>query len=280
VQNFRMGSFSTRHGFQPPDAEISIRHEAPEEFRDVLVGLAYDSGLSPAQVRSVVCRVLRRREDPENWSPFPNIDNETRGHLAICEWYEVYDVSEALYKRLANQYVQVDDMHEQAAPHFEGELNRYFRQRGIGWEMRHGRLEARGSEAFEHTLKDARQELTDAGRSTAANEIHEAITDLSRRPQPDITGAIQHALAALECVARDVTGDPRSTLGFILARNAGLLPAPLDQAIEKLWGFASEQGRHLREGRVPSYEEAEIAVHVAAAVARYLSKRMTRATGG
>ena len=76
-------------------------------------------------------------------------------------------------------------------------------------------------------------------------------------------------------MARDVAGDPKSTLGFVLARNPGLLPAPLDQAIEKLWGFASEQGRHLREGRVPSYEEAEVAVHVAAAVARYLSKKMS-----
>jgi AbiJ N-terminal domain 4 len=96
VRNLRMSSFSTRHGFQPPDADITIRHEAPEEFRGVLVTLAYDSGLSPADVRSVVCRILHRREDPNNWSPFPYIDNETRGHLDDCEWYEVYDVSEAL----------------------------------------------------------------------------------------------------------------------------------------------------------------------------------------
>ncbi|WP_156822068.1 hypothetical protein [Azoarcus sp. KH32C] len=88
-----------------------------------------------------------------------------------------------------------------------------------------------------------------------------------------MTGAIQHSLAALECVARDVTGDQRSTLGTILQRNSAIVPPPLDHALEKLWGFASEQGRHLREGRVPGYEEAEVAVQVAAAVARYLSKK-------
>lgn len=32
-------------------------------------------------------------------------------------------------------------------------------------------------------------------------------------------------------------------------------------------------GRHLREGREPSYDEAELAVHVAAGVSRYLSKK-------
>ncbi|WP_428417392.1 AbiJ-NTD4 domain-containing protein [Methylibium sp.] len=270
-----MSTFSSRHGYQPPDAEITTRHEAPEEFRGVLVSLAYEAGLGPKEVRSSVCALLHRRENPDNWSPFPNIDNEIRRYVDECEWYEVYDVAEALYARLTNKYVLVNDMHVNAAPHFESELNRYFRRRGIGWAMLNGRLEARGSEAFESTLKVARQELWDDGRRTASNEIHEALTDLSRRPEPDVTGAIQHALAALECVARDVTGDPKATLGQILARNPGLLPAPLDQALEKLWGFASEQGRHLREGREPAYEEAEVAVHVAAAAARYLSKKLT-----
>jgi hypothetical protein len=43
--------------------------------------------------------------------------------------------------------------------------------------------------------------------------------------------------------------------------------------MEKIWGFASEQGRHLREGKEPTQEETELAVHVAAAVATYLAKK-------
>ena len=107
---------------------------------------------------------------------------------------------------------------------------------------------------------------------TAAQEIHEALQDLSRRPRPDITGSVQHALAALECVARDVADDSKATLGAIIKKYPGLLPPPLDAAVDKLWGFASEHGRHLREGREPAREEAELAVHVAAAVATYLPK--------
>ena len=270
-----MQRFSDRHGFQAPDAEITIRYEAPDELRGVLVTLAYESGTPPKAVRTLVCRALRKREDPDNWSDFPNVDNETRGNLDGSEWYEVYDVAELLHRQLENSARMVDtvDGQQVASAHFDCELNKYFRRRGIGWQLKNGRIEARGSEEFEHTLAEARQELADSGRKTAANEIHEAIADLSRRPQPDVTGAIQHALAALECVARDVTGDPKSTLGTILQRNPGLLPAPLNQALDKLWGFASEQGRHLREGRVPGYEEAEVAVQVASAVARYLSKK-------
>ena len=266
-----MTRFSERHGYQPDAAEITVRLEAPDELRGVIVDLAYESGLRPHEMRSLVCRVLRRRENPNNWSAFPNVDGELRGHMDSCEWYEVYDVVEAICARLAQTPTGEHGGHEDK--YFEGEVNKYFQRRGIGWQLTDGHLETRGSESFEHTLAEARAELAESGRRTAANEIHQAISDLSRRPCPDITGAIQHALAALECVARDVSGDEKATLGGILSRNPGFVPPPLDSALEKLWGFASEQGRHLREGREPSYEDAELAVQVAAAVGRYLSKK-------
>lgn len=226
--------------------------------------IAYEAGLEPHDVREKVCRELRRREDPNNWSAFPNVDYEVRDHLDSCEWYEVYDVIESLAE-------EVEDTAK-----FEHELNEYFRRRGIGWQLEDGQVKIRGAEAFERTVRSAAEALSDGRRTTAAQEIHEALHDLSRRPEPDVTGSIQHALAALECVARDVVGDERATLGTIIKKHPGLLPPPLDTAVDKLWGFASEQGRHLREGRAPAPEEAELAVHAAAAVATYLSRKVSR----
>ena len=98
-----MSRFSQRHGFEPDDAEISIRLDAPEELRGVLVDIAYESGLSPHEMRSLVCRVLRTREDAGNWSAFPNVDNELRGHVDSCEWYEVYDILEAIYEDISER---------------------------------------------------------------------------------------------------------------------------------------------------------------------------------
>lgn len=256
-----MESFSRRHGYAPNDAEILVREEAPDELRGVIVDIAYEAGLEPYGVRSTVCQVLRRRKDSSNWSAFPNVDVEARGHLDSCEWYEVYDVLEALASTVSD------------TARFEHEINGYFRRRGIGWQLADGRVQTRGAEAFERTVREAGEALSADHRITAAHEIHEALRDLSRRPSPDLTGSIQHALAALECVARDITGDPKATLGAIIKKRRGLLPPPLDTAAEKLWGFASEQGRHVREGGSPEREEAELAVHVAAAVATYLSKK-------
>jgi hypothetical protein len=259
-----MDRFSERHGYSPHEVEISIREDAPLELRGVVVDIAYEAGLTPHDVREIACRVLRRRGDPSNWSAFPNVDGEARDHLDSCEWYEVYDVIESL----------ADEVEDTAK--FEKKLNEYFRRRGIGWQLKDGQVQIRGAEAFERTIKAAAEVLSDGRRATAAQEIHEALQDLSRRPKSDVTGSIQHALAALECVARDVVGDERATLGAIIKKHPGLLPPPLDTAVDKLWGFASEQGRHLREGRAPAPEEAELAVHAAAAVASYLSRKVPR----
>ncbi|MDA1018408.1 MAG: hypothetical protein O3A00_28625, partial [Planctomycetota bacterium] len=101
-------------------------------------------------------------------------------------------------------------------------------------------------------------------------ELKEAIGDVSRRPAPDTSGAIQHAMAALECVARDIAEDPKPTLGKLIQKHPDLFPPPVDKAIEKLWGYASEIARHGREGNDPTREEAILVVGVSATLVNYL----------
>src|SRR5690348_9408394 len=120
-----------------------------------------------------------------------------------------------------------------------------------------------------------RPALAETSQETARREVHEALADLSHRPQPDITGAIQHAFAALECVARTVSGEASPTLGALLKQHLGLIPKPLDVAVEKAWGYASERARHIREGKEPSRGEAELVVGIAASVATYLARQIS-----
>ena len=255
--------FSRRYGYDNYDHEITVRDDAPGELRSVLVDMAYESGLRPSQLRNIVCRALRVAADLSNWSDYPNIDQEVRYELMDCEWFSVYDVIEEIYS----------GMRGGSAKDFEEKMNDYFRRRGIGWQLIDGTVEIRGPETFEVPVRGALDAIEEAEYLTAHSELSEALSDLSRRPRADVTGAIQHAMAALECVARDITGDSKSTLGRIVKDNPDLLPKPLDQAIEKAWGYASERGRHLRSGSPPSYEDAELIVSVAGAVCQYLVKK-------
>ncbi len=126
-------------------------------------------------------------------------------------------------------------------------------------------------------MRGAAQVLGDTGRPTAERELHEAIADLSRRPEPDLSGAVHHALAALECVMRDACDDPKATLGELVKRYPGRLPKPLDTAVEKLWGYASEAGRHMREGGTPTHADAEFVVGATATIVTYLASTSQRA---
>ena len=88
--------FSERQGLRTTsEVEITIRSDAPYEFRGVLVDLAYECGMRPNSMRPLVCRVLRTRPDPNNWSEYPNVDGEVRDLIDNCEWYYVYEIGRA-----------------------------------------------------------------------------------------------------------------------------------------------------------------------------------------
>lgn len=258
-------TFSKRQGlFSIKEKEITVREDAPEGLRGFIKMAYYDLGKKPSDLRSITSRVLKIAPDSNNWSEFPNIDYEVGQHLENCEWYLVYDIIETIIQKL----------NAQERTTFSEEINEYFITNGIGWKIVNGLIETRGDEIFETAIKTVVSVLETANLVTAKTEIREALNDLSRRPTPDITGAIQHSLACLECVTREVTGDTKSTLGDLMKKFPGVIPSPLDQAVTKIWGFTSEQGRHLREGQAPEYLEAELVVEVTSAIATYLGKKL------
>jgi len=269
-----MSTFSQRHGFEQPDAPITIRSEAPDWLRSFVVRLAYDAGLGPSALREMLCELLLESPDPSNWSEFPNVDNEVRGLMSQAEWFRVYDVIELICEQLAKPGgIPGFGMNQDKLDQFAKKLNDAFRRKGVGWQLLDGHIEIRGEESFEKSVRTAIAVTAESGRSVAQRELHEALQDLSKRPNPDITGAIQHGMAALECVARDVTGEPNATLGDIIKRHPRLLPAPLDKGVEKIWGYASDQARHVREGKLPDIREAELVVGLAGSVTTYLVRK-------
>ncbi len=147
--------------------------------------------------------------------------------LSSCDWYIVYDIIETI----------IDKLKQSEKENFSNEINEYFITNGIGWKIVDGQIETRGDEVFETSVETVVEVLQTAELKTAKTEIREAINDLSRRPHPDITGAIQNSLACLECVTREFTGDTKSTLGDLMKKFPRAIPLPLDQAVTKIWGL-------------------------------------------
>jgi len=255
--------FSSRHNYKSKEVPITTREAAPHELQQFVIQSSYHYDISPKPLRSIICRLLRRSPDNGNWSEFPNIDTEVHQLLEECEWFYVYDVIEALYEALPKEQATL----------YEDDINGFFRSNGIGWQLIDGEIQYRGDDKFEEILDNAVQALEATGKETSKNEIHEAIKDLSKKPDADITGAIQHSLAGLECVVREVTGDKKATLGKLINDHPDIVPKPLDGVISRLWGYTSNMGRHIQEGNPPDYDEAELAVSVSASIISYLAKK-------
>lgn len=257
-----MDSFSKRHNLAIPDAEITIRTELPQEIREVIIGIAYQCGLKPSNLRSYLCNILYRSPDSSNWSEFPNIDYEVRDLISECQWFQVYDLIETL----ANKQNLIGTS-------FAEKINECFRIKGVGWQLINNRVEMRGDEVFEEVVRHGIEELHQQGKITSATELHEALNDLSRRPSAEVTGAIQHAMAALECVAREHSGS-KQTLGQLVQNTPDLFPKPIDEVVKKAWGYTSNFGRHLTEGAPPSFEEAELMVGISGILCTYLARKL------
>jgi hypothetical protein len=255
----RKRPFSKRQGYQT-EKEITVRNDAPAWFRNGVLELMTEQDIKPSKLRKIACKIFFLEPDSYNWSEYPNVWEEVQQIIEGRQWYEVYDFIEA-----------VCDAHD-ADQKLVDALNEYFRDAGVGWQLKDCQIEIRGPESFERSVHEAAQTLEAANRTTAANEFKEAIHDLSRRPDADITGAIQHAVAGLECAVREKCGD-NATLGKLLNDYPDLLPKPLDEAAKKVWGYASEMARHIQEGRTPTLEEAELAVAMAASIATYITKK-------
>lgn len=264
--------FSVRHGYAPDAAPppIKYREDAPEDVRRTIIEIAANTGWDYDGILQLATGIGKR-----SWEPPEAIQSGTSSRaqlyrlVSTWKWFKVYDFVEHLYSAMSDWQMQGEP-----EDHFERKINEYFEHSGVGWRLDSGKITSRGSEVFEASVHAVIPVLQEVGLQTAEREIHEALSDLSRRPTPDLTGAIQHAMAALECVARKASGDPNPTLGKLLERHPGLIPKPLDAAVEKAWGFASERGRHIREGEEPTRADAELIVGMAATVATFLSRKL------
>ena len=95
--------FSKRFGHVGKNQEITVREDAPENFRYAVIAIVRKNlYLSSSILREIVCQVLQIRPDKEhNWGE-PNISNEVEGLMDSCEWYRVYDIIEAIHSFLRN----------------------------------------------------------------------------------------------------------------------------------------------------------------------------------
>ena len=86
VERARYESDMAQRRYPREAPEITIREEAPETLRYFVLQTGIDLSLGPHALREDVCAVLRARPDPNNWSAYPNVWDETQALMFGCDY--------------------------------------------------------------------------------------------------------------------------------------------------------------------------------------------------
>lgn len=259
-------SFSKRFNHQRAKT-IQVREDAPPALRSFVARTIRHFYPYNTLARDLVCMALKKIPPSSAYGHRQDEWRLMEDELARAPWYQIYDVLErfhALSKR-TNNINSID---------LSVVVNHFFEENGYAFRLTpDSQIEYRGEESFEVAVGTADLALTAAGLETARSEIHKALEDLGKRPFPDLTGAVQHAIAGLECAAKDIAGESQLELGKIVKKRPDLFPPPLGEVIAQLYGYASNNGRHLTEGEEPDVAEVELVVGIATTCATYLARK-------
>lgn len=96
--------------------------------------------------------------------------------LDDAPWYKVYDLIERIYEHVEPRFrvISAEPQRKLVDP-----LNQAFREKGVGWQLVDGKIEVRGSAAFEQTIKTAVERTQSTKQPSATHELREALNDLA-----------------------------------------------------------------------------------------------------
>jgi hypothetical protein len=261
--------FSKRYGLRPtPDGLVS--GDVPERARIGLYHIIEEffgerHGAHFLDLYRQICVALRIRRDRdvyEEWSASRTIEELIMG----CEWLQIYDVCE-----VACASLKVEGFRTK----FYAEVNQLFTEEQLGFEFRNGLVEKIGVGFIDAQIKEARYLLKEPEFKGADEHFEKALKAVNIRPNPDVENCVKDAVSAIESVGRILVNDEKPLLSDIIRDMAkrGIIPKPLDEAIQKVYAYRGNQpgvAHGLVGDSKVTVDEAEFVLAMSAAIIIYL----------
>ena len=253
--------FSDREGVRVP--KPIVYDAAPDGLRyglrEILHGLGYRA---PTDQRRILCLAMRTSPDPDNWTDYPNVDDEVVRLLTFGPWYRLLDALERIPLYLSPELTAL----------YYSEMNLLLSEEGVGYRFEYGKLTRVGAEEFHAALDQTRSALGNERFAEALRQLERAVEFRNSRP-PDWANAIKEAVNSVEATLQIVYARPGVALTTISSDD---FPPELPSGIRQLFRSLYSQGsgtvgaRHASiGGNEPTAARAELAIHVAAALHTY-----------
>jgi len=261
--------FSARYGYKGKGTDM-IYEDAPEAvrvgLREILQEMAFGT---PSYQRVIICKALRRRPDPNNWSEYPNINDEVDDLIHGLEWYEFYDMCEKIAR--LEEIKEIGYVSGSYQSIFAYNLNQLLEEENVGYKMVDSYIEKVGSQEFREAVEAALDSLKNPRYKAPLGQFKKALGFRNQLP-PDYANAVKEAVNAIEGTLQIATEKAGEALPSILTNLQAKFPSHFKRIIKEIYGYgsASEGARHAAVGGyVPSSDEAEFIIHVSAAAIAY-----------
>ena len=187
-----------------------------------------------------------------------------------CQWWQFYDICEVLWQGLEYNKREKNSLSE--------EINTLLREEHLGFELRDGKVEKIGSGFIDARVEEARYLLKEPEFKGADEHFEKALKALNTRPNPDVENCVKDAVSAIESVGRIIVNDEKAMLSDIIKKMArsGLIPRPLDEAIQKVYAYRGNQpgvAHGLVGTSKVTINDAEFVLAMSAAIIIYLVKK-------
>jgi len=195
--------------------------------RDYFLYRQHGSGDIEALSRGLWFHYFKKPMDSRPDRPF-EILKDIRSYYFESDWYEVYDFLE---------YVLISERNNKLIER----INHILERELSGYRF----IESAFVPVTDEVEVDAVQKaLTEGPFSGVHAHLKKAMEHLSRRENPDYRNSIKESISAVESMAREVTGNPKATLGdalSMLEKNNHLHPA-LKKGFSAIYGYTSDEG--------------------------------------
>lgn len=212
---------------------------------------------------------------------FPNNPYEfgqiLKQSLLSCEWFGVYDAIEFVIN------AQKDNYHRQWDD-FQNVINSILEKERSGYRIINGLTAPIANDEELQSLEDSLK--LPERFSGAGLHIQNAISQFSKRPNPDYRNTVKEAISAVESVAKVITGNDHASLGEALGilQNKEIAHPALLEGWKKIYGFTcNEDG--IRHGSMSGeikvdYSLAKYMLVSCSAFSNYLIELDSKSTKG
>lgn len=159
-----------------------------------------------------------------------------RNYFFECEWSEVYEFIEFILSSWSIKGL-------------DEELNDILAKELSGYRIIEGLFVPVTDQSEVNSVQDA---LIDIPYASVQAHLRQAMANLSRRESPDYRNSIKESISAVEAMAREMSGNPKATLGDALSilEKSGDLHVALKRGFSAIYGYSSDEGgiRHAMLG--------------------------------